>query len=308
MLEIVEGGVLATIQDAGREGYQASGVTRGGAMDGLALRAANELVGNGVGDACVEVASSGFAVRALEKCVVGVAGAEFVLRVGERRVPTNSALFLREGEVLTFDAAVWGRYAYLAAPGGFDVPLVLGSRATAVRDGFGGLEGRPLRGGDALAARDALPRLERAGASCGSAFRAYYAPDRPMRVLFGPHDEFFDDGARAGLLGTEFVVSELSDRMGMRLKGTGVARAEGEVLSCGVTRGAIQVPPDGQPIVLQADHQTAGGYPILGAVIRADIPRLAQKRSGERVWFEETTREGAREAWREMVELVRDKL
>lgn len=294
MIEIFEAGLFSTIQDLGREGYQQYGVTRGGAMDVLALGAANALLGNDPNDACVEIASSGFSIGTHEKCVVAVAGAGFSLRVGERRVPTNSTLFLRAGDILTFDAAVRGRYAYLAVPGGFDVPRILGSRATALRDGFGGFEGRALRSGDVLESLDKTFRIERAGKTCSNEFIRYYTHPAPFRVVFGPHDEFFDDAARAKFLETEFVVSDVSDRMGMRLIGDKIERASGEVLSCGITRGAIQVPPDGQPIVLQADHQTTGGYPILGAVIRADIPRLAQKRAGERVSFQETTLAQAR--------------
>lgn len=305
MLEILDPGIGATIQDPGRNGYQQYGVTRGGAMDTLALRVANSLVGNEERDACIEIASGGFSVRAVEKCVVGVAGAGFALRVIERRVPVNSALFLRGDEVLTFDAAVWGRYAYLAVPGGIDAPVVLGSRATALRDNFGGFEGRALQVGDVLTPRVKTLRIEYAGKTSNGAYNRFYSPDLPMRILFGPHAEFFEPAAQQQFLQTEFVVSELSDRMGMRLVGQPVVRAQGEVLSCGITRGAIQVPPDGQPIVLQADHQTAGGYPILGAVIRADIPRLAQKRSGERVTFRESTRDAALDAWRELQAIIR---
>ncbi len=313
-LEILEAGILTTIQDLGRDGYQQYGVTRGGAMDALALRAANALVGNDANDAAIEIASSGVVVRALENCVVGVAGAGFALRVGERRVPMNSAIFLREGEVLRFDVAAWGRYAYLAIAGGCDVPRVLGSRATALRDGFGGMEGRALQVGDVL--KNSQTRflgengfvnfsVERAGNACRDEFMRYYASDAPLRVLFGPHDEFFKDGAREKFLDTEFIVSEVSDRMGTRLVGEKIARGGGEVLSCGVTRGALQIPPDGQPIVLQADHQTTGGYPILAVMIRADIPRLAQKRAGEPVKFQVTTREAAQAAWRELDGLAR---
>ncbi|MBI4673511.1 MAG: biotin-dependent carboxyltransferase [Chloroflexi bacterium] len=303
MLQILEPGILTTIQDCGRNGYQQFGVTRGGAMDVLALRAANALLGNEAGDAAIEIASSGLRARALEKCVVAVAGAPYALCVHERIAPCNAALFLRAGEVLACDAPAWGRYAYLAVHGGFDVPRVLGSRATARRDGFGGFNGRALQAGDVLrATRDACP-MERAGKMLSEKFARYYSSDAPLRVIWGPHAEFFDDAAREEFLRGEYHISDLSDRMGTRLKGAAIPRKEDELLSCGVTRGAIQIPPDGQPIVLQADHQTAGGYPILATVIRADIPRLAQKRADELVIFEPTTMDAAREAWRELVEL-----
>lgn len=306
MLEILEAGLFTTIQDLGREGYQQFGVTRGGAMDPLALRAANALLGNDAQDAAIEIASPGFIVRALEKCVVSLAGAEFAVRVGERFVPMNSALFMRADEVLRFDAAARGRYAYLAVAGGFEVPKVLGSYATALRDGFGGFGGRALQAGDVLQnqARAAFA-IERAGKMLSRAFTNYYTSDAPIRILFGPHDNFFDNAARENFLRTEFFTSEISDRMGTRLFGANIARKTEEVLSCGVTRGAIQVPPDGQPIVLQADHQTTGGYPIIATVIRADIPRLAQKRTGERVSFQSTTMEKAHAAWNELDECIR---
>lgn len=304
MLQILDPGILTSIQDLGRVGYQQFGVTRGGAMDVLALRAANALAGNDAGDACIEIASSGFALRALENCIVAVVGAPYALRVYERNVPCNAALFLRAGDVLHFDAPAWGRFAYLALSGGFDVPRVLDSRATALRDGFGGLDGRALQSGDVLrATRNVLP-MERAGKMLREKFVRHYLSDAPLRVIWGPHAEFFDDDSRALFLRADYRVSDLSDRMGTRLVGAGVPRREGELLSCGVTRGAIQIPPDGQPIVLQADHQTAGGYPILAAVIRADIPRLAQKRAGEVIRFELTTMETARDAWREWNDLT----
>lgn len=305
MLEIFEAGLFNTIQDLGRNGSQQYGVTRGGAMDTLALRAANFLLGNTENAACIEIVSPNFSARALEKCVVSVTGAKYILRVGERLAPNNAALFLRAGDVLQFDAAEWGRYAYLGIPGGIDVPRVLGSRGTALRDGFGGVGGRALQTGDVLSSCENDFPLERAGKILGDAVKNYYARANPLRIIFGPHDEFFDDNAREKFLQNDFFVSDLSDRMGMRLRGEPIARNQGEVLSCGVTRGAIQIPPDGQPIVLQADHQTTGGYPILATVIRADIPRLAQKRAGARVHFELTTLPRAREALAEWDELLR---
>lgn len=302
MLQVIDSGILTTIQDAGRVGYQQFGVTRGGAMDVRALRAANVLAGNDDADACVEIVSSGFAVRALEKCIVAVAGAPFGLRVDERAVPNNAALFLRAGDVLSCDAPAWGRYAYLAIGGGFDMPRVLGSRATALRDAFGGFHGRALQSGDVLRATRTVLPMERAGKMLSEKFARYYTDDTPLRVLFGPHDEFFDDGARENLLRAFFRVSDLSDRQGTRLMGEAIARHPGELLSCGITRGAMQIPPDGQPIVLLADHQTAGGYPILATVIRADIPRLAQKRAGDAVHLKATTIAEARDAWHNTVQ------
>src|SRR5438093_10473213 len=147
-LQILEPGLLTTVQDLGRSGFQKYGVSVGGGMDLLALRAANALVGNDPGDAALEITMSGPRVRALDKCLVAVTGAQFALRVNDQPVPMNTALFLRAGAVLEFGARLTGVRAYLALAGGLDVPLVLNSRATDVRGRFGGLEGRALLVGD----------------------------------------------------------------------------------------------------------------------------------------------------------------
>lgn len=297
MLQVIEGGWLATVQDAGRPGYRELGVTRAGAMDLRALGAANELIGNTAGDAAVEIASPGFAVRALESCVVGVAGAGYALNANGRSVPANAALALRAGEVLELGEGGWGHYAYLAVSGGVDVPLVLGSRATDLRGGFGGMSGRALVPGDILMARasprERAERAAHAGTVLGDEFEEYYRAARPIGLVWGPHDEWFSPAARETLLAGEFTVNELSDRMGTRLCGPDILRREGELLSCGVTRGAIQVPAGGQLIVLQADYQTTGGYPVLGTVIELDQPWLAQRRTGESVRFRDTEKTAA---------------
>jgi biotin-dependent carboxylase-like uncharacterized protein len=292
MLYILDPGFFTTIQDLGRSGFQKYGVSVGGAMDELALRAANRLVGNAEDEAALEITIAGPRLGVLERCLVAVAGARFALTINERAVPTNTALFLRAGEALEFGARETDARAYLALAGGIDVPRVLNSRSTDVRGGLGGFDGRALRAGDVIAPRARAFPIERAGRRLPSAFEAYYASRAPVRVIEGPHAEFFT-GAR---LEGEYVVSELSDRMALRLRGNQIPRVEGELLSCGVTLGAIQVPPDGQPIVLMADHQTAGGYPILATVIRADIPRLAQKTAGDRLAFRAVTLEEARQA------------
>jgi antagonist of KipI len=303
-LQIVEPGILTTVQDLGRTGYVQYGVTRGGAMDPLALRAANRLVGNDENEAALEIASFPFSIRVLEPSVVAIAGAPYALRAGDRAVPSNAALFLRAGEGLAFGAPAWGRFAYLALAGGIDVPVVLGARATALRDGFGGYKGRALASGDRIRARRPGLPIERAGRILATSWSEHYCAGGPVRIILGPHFEYFGDSAYATLLAQTFRVSELSDRMGTRLVGQPLERRHGELLSCGVTRGAIQVPPDGQPIVLEADHQTTGGYPLIGTVIRSDLPRLAQKRPGETVTFAVTEVGAATQAARILQSLL----
>lgn len=317
MLQILDPGFLTTIQDLGRRDYQKFGVTRGGAMDTFALRAANRLLGNADDAACLEIAMGGVSFRAWSPLVLAVTGAarrhdgDRIVRVGEHSLPMNMAFFVRAGEVVTVGAEGGGAWVYVAVAGGIAVPRVLGSRATDVRGAFGGWQGRPLRAGDVLnldqqfIQEGGMTRaMTRTGIHLPPAYTSYYADASPIRILWGPHDEYFTDAARHTFIHSTYSVTELSDRMGTRLKGTPVVREAGELLSCGVTRGAIQIPPDGQPIVLQADHQTTGGYPILATVIRADLARLAQKRAGEAVAFRAASLAEARAALQAMERIL----
>lgn len=303
-LEILDAGLLTTLQDLGRRGSQKYGVTVGGAMDTFALRASNRLVGNPEGNAAMEVTSSGVRVRVFEKSIVAVTGARFSLTVDERSVPMDTAVFMRPGQVLEFGAQSSGVWAYLAVNGGFDAPCVLGSRATDLRGNFGGLEGRALKDGDQLDFGEHIFNLSRAGVTLSPEFVNYYESPAPFAVLRGPHSDYFKGEALAKFLSSDFAISEASDRMGLSLRGQAVERLEIELLSCGVTRGVIQVPPDGNPIVLMADHQTAGGYPIIATVIRADLPRLAQKGIGEKISFREIKLGEAASAREELDRLI----
>ena len=303
-LEILDAGLLTTLQDLGRRNSQKYGVTVGGAMDTFALRMANRLVGNPEDYAALEIGSSGVRLLMFAKSIVAVTGARFSLTVDERPVPMNTALFVRPSQVLEFGALLEGVWAYLAVNGGFDVPFVLGSRSTDLRGIFGGFNGRALRSGDQLNFGDHIFKLSRAGTTVPANVARYYESTAPLAVLAGPHGEYFEADAFPQFLKGEFTIGEFSDRMGLRLHGHPVTRVEKELMSCGVTRGVIQVPPDGQPIALMADHQTAGGYPIIATVIQADLPRLAQKSPGDKISFRETTLEEAISAREELMALT----
>ncbi len=304
-IRLLDPGFFTTVQDLGRAGFQKYGVSAGGAMDTLALRAANRLVGNADDEAALEITMVGLKIQALDRCLVAVTGARFPLQMWDRPMPMNTALYLRPGEEFEFGAREAGARAYLAIANGIEAPRVLNSRATDVRGAFGGFEGRPLRAGEVIRSRQREFRIERAGTRLPDIFRGYYENRAPVRVIWGPHAEYFSDAAREALTANQFSVSELSDRMALRLRGERIARGEQELLSCGVTLGAIQVPPDGQPIILMAEHQTTGGYPIVATVIRADIPRLAQKIAGEKISFRGVTVEEALHAWTEIEQLMK---
>ncbi len=286
---IQRSGLLTTIQDTGRWGYQHLGVPVAGPMDLASHRLANRLVGNDDRAAGLEVTLLGPELLFKESTVVAVAGAEFALELDGVDLPTNTSCFVRRGQTLVFGTRVKGARAYVAVAGGIDVPAVLGSRATHVAGGVGGLAGRTLRAGDRL--------------STGEVGSATYAgrsipPVTPLprhgvrvRFLAGPNTVLFDDDQSARFEQTRFRITTESDRMGYRLEGsTLTARDRGELISRAVVQGTVQVPPDGNPIILMADHQTAGGYPSIATAISADLPVIGQLSAGQWIEFARCTR------------------
>lgn len=292
-LEVASPGALATIQDLGRSGWRRFGVPRAGALDPALLRIANALAGNEEGAAAIEFFLAGPTFKAAEAAVqLGFAG-DFPLTL--RRANGEStkldgwrSVTLLPGDTLQAGALRSSRAGYVAV-GGLAVPEVLGSASTDRRAGFGGHRGRPLAAGDKLSVAevalkaDALP-LERM-------LRRPPAPDivAPIRVVPGPQADYFDAVVVASFFAGEYEVTSDADRMGMRLQGPGLThRADkgNEIVSDATVPGSIQVSGNGQPIVLLADGQTAGGYPKIGTVISADLPRLATAAVGSKVRFQ----------------------
>ncbi|MEQ1757499.1 MAG: 5-oxoprolinase subunit PxpB [Vicinamibacterales bacterium] len=286
VIEVMHAGMLTSVQDLGRTGRQAVGVSVAGAMDRVAHRVANALVGNESTAATLEVTVAGPELRCLRDTVIAVTGADLSPRIDGRRVTANQPLVVPEGGVVSFGERRTGARAYVAFAGGIDVPLVLGSRATHVASGQGGVAGRAVRAGDRLAlfARGPLPRR---------------TPPRPaheaarggarVRVLSGPQVDSFAAEALTRLTSARFLVSPASNRMGYRLTGAPVPAPAGEMISDITFPGAIQVPPSGEPILLMADRQTTGGYAQLAIVITADLPVVGQLAPGDWVEFEVTT-------------------
>ncbi|HSL34782.1 MAG TPA: biotin-dependent carboxyltransferase family protein [Candidatus Limnocylindrales bacterium] len=301
-LEVLDPGMLTTVQDAGRPEWTHLGVPIGGACDTWSLAVANRLAGNGPEAAALELTIVGPTLAIREAIVVGLAGADLggIARPGDRRLEPGRSHRLEPGITISFpgwaaasDGAIGGAVGargYLAVPGGVDVPEVLGSRSTSLAGAFGGLDGRPLRAGDTI-------RGLRAG-SLAPAERHWPAlsddplagdPERPIRVVRGPGA---GDDAKAfeHIVASPWRVAAGSDRVGLRLEGPPLdVPHHGRMASHGVAFGAVQVPPDGTPIVLLADHQTTGGYPVAAVAISADRPRLGQLRPGSSVSFVEVT-------------------
>jgi biotin-dependent carboxylase-like uncharacterized protein len=295
VLEILDPGLLLSIQDGGRPGMAPEGVTRGGAADRHSLAVANLLVGNPPDAAALEATLLGPTVRALASVTLGLAGtmAGTVTETGERVVP-GSTVTLRAGDTVALEPAIGSR-AYLAVPGGIDVPAVLGSRSTALGAGFGGLDGRALRAGDTLAsaADRAVPLAHWPGVPVPDPV----STNQPLRVLPGPHAADLGNDVLDAFLATPWTISPMSDRVGLRLDGDPIPGTPApELASHGVLAGTIQLPPDRRPIILLVDHQPTGGYPVLAVVITADLDRLGQLAPGATAWFERTTHDAARAA------------
>jgi KipI family sensor histidine kinase inhibitor len=295
-VEVIEPGVLTLVQDLGRTGWRALGIIASGAADKAALRAANALVGNAAGDAALECTLVGPMLRFLRTLQFAVTGADLspvLVRddLGEWPVPPATRVLGRAGNVLRFGARRSGCRAYVAFAGGVDVPRALGSRATDLGAGFGGFRGRALAAGDLLP----LGAAARERASGASAPTATSDATASIRVVLGPQDDHFGEAALRCFLGESWAVAPTSDRVGCRLSGSALTHKDKvEIVSDGMLPGSIQVPPDGQPIVMLADAPTTGGYPKIATVVSSDLDRLAQLVPGEsRVRFRAVSLEEA---------------
>lgn len=276
-IRVHRAGMLTTVQDLGRPGHRAAGVPLAGAMDSFALRVANLLVGNPENTAALEFTLRGPDLEFSVETMVAFGGADF--GAGPLWQPVN----VSAGGRLSFGAARAGCRGYLAIAGGFDVAPTLGSRATYLRAALGGHEGRALRDGDVLRAAEPHRRVVGRWHIDERILPAYSAAPT-VRVVRGAQAGEFG----AGFCGDSFSISPKSDRMGVRLAGSALTRTNhAELVSMTVVPGTVQVPPDGQPIILMADAQTIGGYPQIAHVIGVDLPLVAQLRPGDTVRFRE---------------------
>lgn len=285
MIEVIRPGVLTTVQDAGRTGHRAFGMPVAGALDGRALALANLLAGNPREAAALELTLAGGTFRLGRDAYLALAGADMGATLDGAPVPAWSAFGARAGAVLALGPARDGARTYLAVHGGISVPPVLGSRATYLRGAIGGFEGRALAPGDRVPFAPGDPPGLQARRLPAAMVPRLGAP-LALRVLLGPQDDRFRREGVAAFLGGSYTVSNRNDRMGYQLEGPAIAHADGaDIVSDALLPGAVQVPGNGQPIVLMADCQTTGGYAKVAAVIGPDLPDLAQARRGDLVRF-----------------------
>lgn len=290
-MEVLSNTPLATIQDQGRFGHYRNGVSRSGAMDGLALAIGNALLGNAANAAAIEVPLLPFKLRFEDDLDVAITGADCEASIDDVPLPPDWAFSAKSGQVLTLSAIREGCRAYICVAGGFDVPEVLGSRSTQLREAFGGYHGRMLMKGDRLKALGTSAGLPRGGLGAIPADQALVrnVEDKlVVRVLPAAEYERFTAESQRSFWRAEWQVTPQSNRTGYRLSGPLLSMKDNsELRSHGVVPGVIQVPMGGQPIVQLADAATMGGYPKFGTVIEPDQWRLAQARPGMSVRFVE---------------------
>ena len=292
-IRILRPGLLMTVQDLGRHGHQHVGVCPGGAMDPIACALANALVGNAPGEAAIEITVLGPDLEFERDTLVALCGAPF-----QATIPANRPVLVAAGTRLAIGRAPRGARAYLAVAGGVAVEPVLGSRSTFIPGGFGGLGGRTLRRGDAIPlveesedlSRSRFSSLKRkSGSSVRWSVPPHTVPEHEplvLHVLDGQHFPSFDVASQRAFVDSVWKIGPESNRMGFRLEGPALAREKSdEILSGPTCLGTVQVPSNGTPIALMADHQTTGGYPKIAEIASADVARLAQLGPGGTVRF-----------------------
>jgi biotin-dependent carboxylase-like uncharacterized protein len=287
VFEVLEPGILTTIQDLGRYGFSQFGVPPSGALDTFSLRVGNLLVGNSEEEACLEITLMGLKIKALKEVVIAITGGDLSPTLNGDPLDMWRAHLLVEGDVITFRKVQAGCRAYLALGGGVVAPKIMGSFSTYLSGNFGGLEGRRLRRGDILYTPDLSSSLDKLGFRFLSDWIPSLDKEVMLRVIPGPQDHHFTEKGFQTFCSSSYQVTPQCDRMGVRLEGPKIERrsdVEESIISEGLISGAIQVPGDGKPILILTELVT-GGYTKIAMIISVDLPKVAQLKPGDRVRF-----------------------
>lgn len=303
-IKIINPGLLTTVQDQGRWGYQRYGMSVAGAMDSFATRTANLLVGNDENEGVLEATFLGPEI--LFNCdeVISITGANMQPKINDVPVPMWTALLVKMGDKLSFSSAACGIRTYIAFSRGIDVPIIMNSKSTFIRGEIGGYEGRKLMKDDMVPLGNRV--LAVSGSYLPSAYIPKYNGDNTIRVVMGPQDDYFENKAIDTFLNSEYSITSEADRMGYRLEGPKIQHKDGaDIISDGIVFGSVQVPGHGSPIIMMADRQTTGGYAKIGTVITPDLSKLAQMKPGDKINFKVVSIEESHEIYREYEECIK---
>ena len=296
-IKILDAGLLTTVQDLGRYGFQRYGVSASGVMDEYSAKIANKLVGNNEGEALLETTLKGVQIEFLQNTAFAITGGNCDVTLNGTKIKLWQSYLVNKGDILKMGICRSGLRNYLAFVGGIDVPLIMNSKSTNLKAKVGGFNGRKLMTGDILSV--GIGSLE-APLTLNKHYIPTYSKDIKVGVILGQQDDHFTEAGIKTFLNETYTVTQESDRMGIRLSSVSGATIEhkngADIISDGITFGAIQVPGSGQPIVMMADRQTTGGYTKIGNVISSDLAKLAQATPGTKIKFVEYTLEQAVQA------------
>jgi biotin-dependent carboxylase-like uncharacterized protein len=301
-IRILKGGMMTTVQDLGRTGYQSQGFSVAGVMDVRSFKIANLLLDNPENEAVLEFTLIGPELEFASATIIAITGGDFHPTVNGEPVPMYTALYMNKGDVLKFGSARTGSRGYVAFSSYLDIPVIMGSRCTNMKSSIGGFKGRKLKAGDYIGfriKRRYLPFF----LSRKLDIHEFGQLEAELRVVMGPQDDLFTKQGVETFLNSEYTVTSDFDRMGCRLEGPFIASQNGsDIISDGIAFGAIQVPAHGKPIILLSDRQTTGGYAKIATVASVDIPKLVQRRTDDKIRFKAISVQEAQRLYLEEIE------
>lgn len=285
-IRVIKGGMLTTVQDLGRTGYQSQGFSVSGVMDIRSFKIANLLLDNPENEAVLEFTLIGPTLEFTSETIIAITGGDFQPKVNDVPVPMYQALLMKKGDILKLGSARTGSRGYIAFSSYLKIPVVMGSRCTNLKIGLGGFKGRKLEAGDYIYFRIKRRYLQYFLSRHLDLIHEFDQSKVTLRVVMGPQDSKFTDSGIQTFLNSEYTVSSDFDRMGCRLNGPYIeSKGSSDIISDGIALGSIQVPTHGQPIILLADRQTTGGYAKIATVASVDIPKLVQRRTDDKIRF-----------------------
>lgn len=305
-IRILKAGMLSTIQDLGRTGYQSQGFSVSGVMDVRSFKIANLLLDNPENEAVLEITLIGPTLEFTSETIIAITGGDFQPTINGTPAPMYKAIYMNKGDILQFHSARTGSRAYVAFSSYLDVPVVMGSRSTNAKSNIGGFKGRKLQDDDYIGfrmKRRYLPYF----LSRELDLDEFDQEDATLRVILGPQDSHFTKQGLETFLNSEYTVTSDFDRMGCRLEGPFIAyKNTSDIISDGITFGSIQVPSHGKPIILLSDRQTTGGYAKIATVASVDLPKLVQRKTDHKIRFQAITVEEAQRLYLEEIKEIED--